>query len=47
MNELKENLKTNCIPETFMEMNVDNFEEFLEQRRVLMAQKLKEYYNSL
>ena len=47
INELKENLKTNCIPETFMEMNVDNFEEFLGQRRVLMAQKLKEYYNSL
>jgi len=47
MNELKENLKINCIPEIFMEMNVDDFEEFLKQRRVLMAQKLKEYYNSL
>lgn len=47
MNELKENLKTNCIPEIFMEMNVNDFEEFLKQRRMLMAQKLKEYYNSL
>jgi hypothetical protein len=47
MDELKENLKTNCIPEAFMEMNVDDFEEFLKQRRILMAQKLKEYFNSL
>ena len=47
MDELKENLKTNCIPEAFMDMNVDNFEEFLRERRIMMAQKLKEYYNSL
>lgn len=47
MDELKQNLKTNCIPEAFIDMNVDNFEEFLRERRILMAQKLKEYYNSL
>ena len=46
-NELKENFRINCIPERFMNMTVDDFDEFLKERRILMAQKLKEYYNSL
>ena len=44
---LKENLKINCIPEGFENMTVENFEEFLKQRRILMANKIKEYYYSL
>lgn len=44
---LKENLKINCIPEDFDKMSVENFEEFLKQRRKLMASKIKEYYYSL
>ena len=46
-NSLKENLKRNCIPKDFDKMNVNNFDEFLKERRILMAQKLKEYYQSL
>ena len=44
---LKENLRINCIPEGFENMTVENFEQFLKQRRILMAKKIKEYYYSL
>jgi hypothetical protein len=37
----------NCIPESILSMNIDNYEEFLNQRRILMARKIKEYYLSL
>ena len=43
----KENLKTNCIPDGFENMTVENFDEFLKERRKLMANKIKEYYYSL
>lgn len=45
--ELLENLKMNCIPTEIMEMNIDNYPDFLSLRRRLMAQKIKEYYHSL
>lgn len=44
---LTENFKQNCIPESVFSMNIKNYDEFLEQRRVLMAKKIKEYYISL
>lgn len=44
---LKDNLKTNCIPSGFENMDINDFEEFLKQRRILMAQKIKKYYYSL
>ena len=44
---LNENLKINCIPEGFQSMTVDDFDKFLKQRRILMANKIKEYYYSL
>lgn len=44
---LKENLRINCIPEEILEMEVSHFEEFLLERRKLMARKIKEYYYSL
>lgn len=42
-----EKLKANCIPEGIENMNKDNYEEFLIERRKLMALKIKEYYYSL
>ncbi|MDR5659989.1 DUF262 domain-containing protein [Serpentinicella sp. ANB-PHB4] len=45
--ELSENLKQNCIPESIFDMDINDYNEFLNQRRVLMAQKIKEYYQSL
>ena len=34
MDTLKDNLQMNCIPETIFEMKLDDYEEFLKQRRV-------------
>ncbi len=47
MEELKNNLKSNCIPESIFEMTIDDYEDFLKQRRKLMAQKIEQYYKSL
>lgn len=44
---LLENFKANCIPESIFEMDFNSYNEFLKQRRVLMAQKIKEYYSNL
>jgi len=45
--ELLDNLKMNCVPSEIMEMNFDDYNEFLALRRKLMATKIKEYYFSL
>lgn len=44
---LKENLNANCIPLSAQEGTIETYEEFLKQRRKLMAQKIKDYYYSL
>jgi len=45
--ELIANLKMNCVPEEVSDMNVDSYEQFLDARRKLIAQKIKVYYHSL
>lgn len=44
---LKENMKANCIPESIFNMEGEDYEQFLLQRRTLMADKIKNYYKSL
>lgn len=44
---LKKNLEINCIPLEITEMAADDYSRFLEQRRQLMAEKIKNYYYSL
>lgn len=44
---LAQNLKQNCIPEMFNDLEVDDYAYFLIERRKLMALKIKEYYYSL
>lgn len=44
---LAENLKQNCIPAGFEEMELGDYENFLKERRRLMANKIKQYYWSL
>ncbi len=46
-NILKDNLKSNCIPELIGTMEFANYDEFLKQRRVLIANKIKNYYSTL
>jgi hypothetical protein len=45
--ELKQNLEVNCIPESIFDMTIDDYDDFLKQRRKLMAEKIKKYYKSL
>lgn len=44
---LKENMKVNCIPENIVAMDVNQYENFLLERRKLMAKKIKNFYFSL
>lgn len=44
---LKKNLAMNSIPESIFDMEIDRYEAFLVERRLLMAQKIREYYFSL
>lgn len=45
--KLKENLKMNCIPDGIKEMTIDDYPQFLAERRKLMAQKMKTYFTGL
>ena len=44
---LLENLKENCIPNNIFEMTVENYDDFLQERRKLMADLRRNYYESL
>ncbi|MEG6585758.1 GmrSD restriction endonuclease domain-containing protein [Dendrosporobacter sp. 1207_IL3150] len=44
---LRANLTMSCIPDDIFNMDISRYQEFLEIRRSLMAQKIKEYYFSL
>lgn len=45
--QLLQNLKTNCVPEDVFDMDHTRYKEFLEKRRVMMARKIREYYEKL
>ena len=45
--KLKKNLAENCLPDGFENMTVDDYQDFLAKRRMLMAQKIRSYYESL
>ena len=44
---LKNNMAENAIPESIVNMTVDNYEDFLVQRRRLMAKMIERYYKGL
>lgn len=45
--QLFDNLRMNCVPTEILEMEIDDYNEFLTLRRKLMATKIKDYYHSL
>lgn len=45
--DLMESFRQSCIPEEFVNYTIDDYKKFLEQRRLLMAQKIKDYYFNL
>jgi len=47
MDELLSNLKTHCIPESIFSLDINGYDNFLEERRQLMSNKIRNYYNSL
>lgn len=47
MDTLKANLQECDVPETIMYMTIDSYNDFLDQRRKLIALKLKKYYQGL
>ena len=44
---LKTNLRAHCLPLSLLEDDVPNYEDFLEQRRKLMALKIKTWFETL
>lgn len=44
---LKANLSANCVPFEACKMDYHDYENFLNQRRKLMAKKIRDYYNNL
>lgn len=47
IHDLHENLKQNCIPRSVFSMTIDDYTVFLEERRQLIAKKIKNYYQNL
>lgn len=44
---LRENMDQNCIPEGVFNMTIHDYDNFLQQRRRLMSQRIRQYFNSL
>jgi len=47
LEDLQTNLEENSIPTGIMDMTIDDYTLFLEQRRILIAKKLRIYFNTL
>ncbi len=41
------NLEENCIPQNIVNMTVENYDEFLSERRRMMAMLIQKYYKRL
>ena len=44
LNQIKDNFAMHCIPEGMENKTIEHYEEFLQERRKLMAKKIKKYY---
>lgn len=44
---LEENFRMNGVPESVFSMDIKNYDDFLKERRTLMAKKIKDFYFSL
>ena len=45
--EMAANLRANCLPESLLDGEIPDYETFLRKRRLLMAQKIKTWFQSL
>ena len=44
IDEMRENFQTHCVPDGMEDKNIEHYDEFLQERRKLMASKIKNYY---
>lgn len=47
LSDLKRNMRENCIPESVLGYGVKDYEVFLDERKILMAAKMREWYKGL
>ncbi|GAB3468104.1 DUF262 domain-containing protein [Massilia terrae] len=47
LDEMRANLRANCVPESMLDGEIPAFEDYLEQRRKLMAAKIRAYFEKL
>ena len=45
--DLRMNLEENCIPSDIFDMDISDFQSFLDKRRRMMAAYMRRYYESL
>ena len=45
--ELRANLRANCVPERLLDGEVPDYDDFLEERRRLMALKIQAWFDAL
>lgn len=45
--QLRENMASHCIPDAMESARVENYDDFLQERRGLMAKKIRDYYKTL
>lgn len=45
--ELRANLRTSCVPESLLDGKIPSYDDFLEERRRLMALKIKAWFDAL
>lgn len=45
--DLRANLRTHCLPESMLDGHIPDYDDFLEARRSLMAQKMKNWFQML
>lgn len=47
LDEMRANLLANCVPERLLDGDVPSFDDFQEERRKLMAEKIRKYFGKL
>jgi hypothetical protein len=47
LERMKENFALHCIPEGMEDKTYEHYQEFLQERRILMAKKIQKYFETL
>lgn len=47
LDQMRENFRINCLPLSLLDGDIPTYDEFLEQRRKLMAARIREWFDSL